>query len=40
MSLNCIAMELIFFPQGKLVYFFMSNIKFGVTKRYLKMGLF
>ena len=43
MSLNYIAMELIFFPRekkNKSVYFFMSKYPFGVTKRDLKMGLF
>lgn len=40
MSLNYIAMELIFFPQGKISVFFYEQYQFGVTKRYLKMGLF
>lgn len=41
MSLNHIAMELIFFPpQGKIRVFFYEQYQFGVTKRYLKMGLF
>lgn len=39
-SLNYIAMELIFFPREKISVFFYEQYQFGVTKRYLKMGLF
>lgn len=40
MSLNYIAMELIFSP-GKTGVFFYEQYRFGVTKRYLKkVGLF
>lgn len=35
MSLNYIAMELIFSP-GKIGVFFYEQYQFGVTKRYLK----
>lgn len=38
MSLNYIAMELIFFPQGKTSVFFYEQYQFGVTKKILKNG--